>query len=107
MNYGLKQLMGQTSFLDTSSIRYLVPSLGFKRYFPIPNKPCIKQCMTKSKQALSNYIKTPAFDGRRMYIFKTFNNTREFNGYIYLTQNGFSSPLSWRALAYKMKCGRR
>jgi len=30
-------------------------------------------------------------------------NTREFSGYIYPQQNGFSSPLSWRAQTYKME----
>ena len=45
--------MGQASFLNTSSIRYLVPILGFKRYFPIPNDPNIIQWMVKTKQVLS------------------------------------------------------
>lgn len=43
--------MSQTPFLDTSPIRYLVSSLGYKRYFPPPNEPSI--WMTKSKQVLS------------------------------------------------------
>jgi len=33
-------------------------------------------------------------------------NTREFSGYIYPQQNGFSSPLSWRSQTYKMEDGR-
>ena len=45
--------MGQVPFLDTSFIRYLVPILGFKRYFPIPNDPNIMQWMVKTKQALN------------------------------------------------------
>jgi len=63
--------MGQTSFLDTSFIRYLVPSLGFKRYFPIPNDQNIMQWMAKTK-ALSKETKILAINGINMYIFKTF-----------------------------------
>jgi len=40
--------MGQAPFLDTSSIKYLVPSLGFKRYFPIPNDPNIMQWIVQT-----------------------------------------------------------
>jgi len=91
--------MGQASFLKSSSIRYLVPNLGFKRHFPILNKPSIMQWVAKSKQALSKETKILAFNGRNMYIFKTFEETREFSGYIYPQQNGFISPLSCRAQA--------
>jgi len=59
--------MGQASFLDTSSIRYLVPSLGFKRYFPIPNDSNIMRWI-KTKQALSEETKILAINGRSIYI---------------------------------------
>jgi len=45
--------MGQVSFLDSSSIRYLISSLAFKRYFPMPNDPNIMQWMVKTKHALN------------------------------------------------------
>ena len=60
--------MGQTPFLDTSSIRHLVPILGFKRYFPIPNDPNIMQWMVKTEQALSKEIRILAINGRSIYI---------------------------------------
>jgi len=61
----------------------------------------------KSNQTLSKETNILAFNGRSVYIFKTFKDAREFNGYIYPQQNGFSSPLSWRTQAYKIECGRR
>jgi len=61
--------MGQASFLDRSSIRYLVPILSFKRYFPIPNDPNIMKWMIKTKQALIKKKKILAINRKSIYIY--------------------------------------
>jgi len=61
--------MDQAPFLGTSSIKYLVPILGFKIYFSIPNDPNIMQWMVKTKQALSKETKILAINGRSIYIY--------------------------------------
>jgi len=69
--------MGQALFLDTSPIRYQVSVIGYKRYFPTPNEPNIKQRMAKLKQTLSKETMILAFNGKGIYIFKTLKNMQE------------------------------
>jgi len=70
--------MGQALFLDTSSIRYIVQSLGFKRYFSIPNDQNIMQWIVKTKQTLSKETKTLTINGKSIYIYIYIQNIHKY-----------------------------
>jgi len=59
--------------------------------------------MAKSMQALSEEIRRLAFNERCIYIFKALQLHKSAMDTFNPNKNGFSSPLSWRAQAYKWK----
>jgi len=60
--------------------------------------------MAKSMQALSEKKnKRLAFNERGIYIFKALQLHKSAVATSNPNKNGFSSPLSWRAQAYKWK----
>jgi len=59
------------------------------------------QWIAKSMQTLSKEIRRLTFNERDIYIFKILHLHKSSVATSNPNKNGFSSPLSWKAQAYK------